>query len=190
LPPAYTNGAAGFIKTKIDDADFTTGLINPETGSEYPSLSWSVGSASTKCAAACRAETWYKPIVLNPGKMLVSLCPTTLAFTMVKADAVTAGMFNFDADTENMNMTSLFGFTTDHARVNELQLGIRQCLPLRCYITLYTSDWKRPVPVHLTLTPVPQKEGMGDRAPGFAVLSILDAGSIGWLTMQAKGFVL
>jgi hypothetical protein len=184
----------------IDDADFTTGLINPETGTEYPSLSSSVRKTNASAAAASAACKVQTPSVFNmvPGKLLVYICPTTLAFTLIKADVVASEMFNFDADAENINMMSLFGFATDHARVHELQQVImrRQIHPMNCYINLYTSgsssssQCKRPIPVHLTLTPVlpQQAAGLSNDAPRMAVLSVLDAGSVGWLKMQATGF--
>ena len=164
----------GFVYAKdllalpLDDQNFTTGLLNPDTGAEYP---------------AKASEPLLSPFMA--GKMILSYDCASLDLRILRADGCASTMLGLDTDGANVDMTGLFGFSTSHHCVQTIQQAIVQSVPLEKYITLYAGE--KAVPVYMLLTPVTR--GVSPGGIGIAVASLLEAGFVGLLRLRAQGML-
>lgn len=153
-----------------EDCTFSSGL---DTDS---SQAGSIGEARVSIA---EHPPYVPPI---SGKMIVSYNCSTLALEIVRADDKAAAVLNLDPAASSVDMKSLFGFATDHSCVHLIQHAIKHCVPAEKYITVYAAG--KPVPIFLLISPV--SRCAHSSGIGVAVVSVLEAGSIGLMKMQAS----
>ena len=182
--PSFALG--DFASIPLSDENFTSGLINPDTGFEYPTVLETppISYSNPVCAQCSPVNKPIKPI--EPGKLVVSCDRSTLDLRVIQADERAKHILQLK-QTSNISLKSLFGFATNHQSILDIQQAAQKGLPISKYILLYPSNTinKKPCSVYLTFNPITCSYGPCNEE-AIAIISVQEASSIGFLKLKAS----